>query len=230
MSSDKIIHLDSILFQRRILGTLCALLVPLCVVFGLFGWKTNDPTWYMSISDTYYANSKMWMIGLLFATSVFFFSYKGYDWKDRLCSLIQAISAIGIVAFPCTGPDASANVGLFNIPAYISAVPHYVFAALLFISFGINVMFLFTLGDGEPTEQKKLRNAIYILCGVIIFTFIGIQVLTATVLDKYIPNWLPTTMINEFIMLEAFAFAYIVKSEAIFRFNDDYVPKVKDPK
>lgn len=228
MKSAKTIHLDSILFQRRILGSLCALLAPLSIVFGLFGLKTNDPSWYMSISDTYYANSKMWMIGLLFATSIFFFSYKGYDWKDRLCSLVQAISAIGIVAFPCTGPDPSARVGLFNIPAHISFTPHCIFAGLLFVSFGINVMFLFTLGDGEPTKQKKLRNTIYRICGLIIFAFIIIQALTATILSKYIPSWLPTTMINEFVMLEAFAFAYIVKSEAIFRFNDDYIPKVKN--
>lgn len=226
MKSNKNIHLDSVLFQRRILGSLCALLVPLCILFGLFGLDTNAPSWYLTISDTYYANSKMWMIGIIFATSIFFFSYKGYDWKDRVCSLVQAISAIGIVAFPCTGPDPLANVGLFNIPAHISFFVHRIFASILFIAFAINVTFLFTLGDNDPTKQKKIRNRIYRVCGIIIFVFMGIQALTATVLAKYIPDWLPMTLINEFFMLEAFAFAYIVKSEAIKKFNDEYKPEV----
>lgn len=221
-------ELKSMLHQRFALGILCALLVPSCILFGLLGAHlcTNPEGWYMSISDTYYANSKMCMIGLLFATGVFFFSYKGYDWKDRLCSLIQSIACMGVIAFPCTGPDSTARVGLFGAIATESSKIHLFFAALLFVMFAINVLFLFTLGKGEPTKQKKVRNTIYRVCGIIIVVFIVIQALTATVLAKYIPSWLPMTLINEFFMLEAFAFAYIVKSEAIKKFNDEYKPEV----
>lgn len=221
-------ELKSMLHQRFALGILCALLVPSCILFGLLGVHlgTNPEGWYMSISDTYYANSKMCMIGLLFATGVFFFSYKGYDWRDRLCSLIQSIACMGIIAFPCTGPDSTARVGLFGAIATESSKIHLFFAALLFVMFAINVLFLFTIGKGEPTKEKKVRNTIYRVCGIIIVTFIVIQALTSTVLAKYIPDWLPMTLINEFFMLEAFAFAYIVKSEAIKKFNDEYKPEV----
>lgn len=221
-------ELKSMLHQRFALGILCALLVPSCILFGLLGVHLgiNPEGWYMSISDTYYSNSKMCMIGLLFATGVFFFSYKGYDWRDRLCSLIQSIACMGIIAFPCTGPDSTARVGLFGAIATESHKLHCFFAALLFVMFAINVLFLFTLGKGEPTKQKKVRNTIYRVCGIIIVAFIVIQALTATVLSKYIPSWLPMTLINEFFMLEAFAFAYIVKSEAIKKFNDEYKPEV----
>lgn len=221
-------ELKSMLHQRFALGILCALLVPSCILFGLLGVHLgiNPEGWYMSISDTYYANSKMCMIGLLFATGVFFFSYKGYDWRDRLCSLIQSLACMGIIAFPCTGPDSTSRVGLFGAIATESSKIHCFFAALLFVTFAINVLFLFTLGKGEPTKQKKVRNTIYRVCGIIIVTFIIIQSLTATVLAKYIPAWLPMTLINEFFMLEAFAFAYIVKSEAIKKFNDEYKPEV----
>lgn len=221
-------ELKSMLHQRFALGILCALLVPSCILFGLLGVHLgiNPEGWYISISDTYYANSKMCMIGLLFATGVFFFSYKGYDWRDRLCSLIQSIACMGIIAFPCTGPDSTARVGLFGAIATESSKIHLFFAALLFVMFAINVLFLFTIGKGEPTKEKKVRNTIYRVCGIIIVTFIVIQALTSTVLAKYIPDWLPMTLINEFFMLEAFAFAYIVKSEAIKKFNDEYKPEV----
>ena len=218
----KNVELKSMLYQRLTLGIMCAVLVPACILFGLFGLSTNPSTWYKSISDTYYANSKMFMIGLLFATSVFFFTYKGYDKKDRICSLIQAISSMGIIVFPCVGTDSKALVGLFNLPAGFSHKIHCVFASILFIAFAINLLFLFTLGNGEATEQKKKRNRIYRACGIIIFIFIVIQALVKTVFKAYIPSWIPVSLINEFVMLEAFAFAYIVKSEAIKRFNDNY--------
>lgn len=221
-------ELKSMLHQRFALGILCAALVPACILFGLIGVRlgTNAPNWYMSISDTYYANSKMCMIGLLFATGVFFFTYKGYDWKDRLCSIVQAFCCMGIIAFPCKGPDADARVGLFSAVARESNKIHLFLATLLFVTFAINVLCLFTLGKGEPTTQKKRRNRIYRICGIIIVAFIVIQALCVTVLKGRIPSWLPTTLINEFFMLEAFAFAYIVKSEAIKSFNDGY-EKVK---
>ena len=221
-------ELKSMLHQRFALGILCAALAPACILFGLIGVRlgTNAPNWYMSISDTYYANSKMCMIGLLFATGVFFFTYKGYDWKDRLCSLVQAFCCMGIVAFPCKGPDADARVGLFSAVARESNKIHLFLAALLFVTFAINVLCLFTLGKGEPTAQKKRRNLVYRICGIVIVAFIVIQALCVTVLKGRIPSWLPTTLINEFFMLEAFAFAYIVKSEAIKSFNDGY-EKVK---
>lgn len=221
-------ELKSMLHQRFALGILCAALVPACIIFGLIGARlgTNAPNWYMSISDTYYANSKMFMIGLLFATAVYFLTYKGYDWKDKLCSVVQAMCCIGIVAFPCKGPDADARVGLFSAVARESNKIHMFFASSLFIVFAINILFLFTLGKGEPTSQKKVRNRIYRICGGVIVAFIIIQTLCSTILKGRLPSWLPTTLINEFFMLEAFAFAYIVKSEAIKRFNDGY-EKVK---
>jgi len=217
--SNKNTELTSMIIQRRILGILCALLAPCSLLFGFIGWKYNLPNWYMSISSTYYANSKIFMIGLLSATSIFFFAYKGYDWKDRVCSLIQAISAIGIVIFPCTAPSIPKHIGLFCLPVNISNTIHCVCAAILFLTFDINVLFLFTLGNGEPTDRKKLRNKIYYICGGIIFVFMICQAFHNPI-AKILPDWFPLTWFNEFMMLESFAFAYIVKSEAIGKFND----------
>ena len=219
-------ELKTMLTQRKALGTLCALLAPCCLLFGLIGYKYNLPNWYMSISATYYANSKLFMIGLLFATSIFFFSYKGYDWKDRACSLIEAIAAIGIVIFPCATDGIPDRVGLLCLPVKLSHTIHCVFAGTLFTTFAINILFLFTLSKGTMTKEKKIRNLIYRICGWTIVAFIILQILATTVLSKAIPSWFPMTWFVEFWMLEAFAFAYIVKSEAIPKFNDklDSIP------
>ena len=213
-------ELNSMIIQRRVLGILCGLLAPCSVLFGLIGASHNFPGWYKSISATYYANSKMFMIGLLSATSIFFFAYKGYDWKDRICSLVQAIAAISIVMFPCRAGGAPEYVGLFCLPIATSNLIHCIMTAVLFVAFDINILFLFTLGNGEPTKNKLLRNKIYRVCGIIILVFMIFQAFS-TVTAKLLPSWFPLTWFNEFMMLEPFAFAYIVKSNAIGKFNDE---------
>lgn len=202
---------NQLLYQRRMLGILCALLAPLSILFGLLG--DNLPKWYFSISATYYANSKILMIGLLFATGVFFLSYKGYDWKDRVLAIIQAISAFGIIIFPCSTEGIFGGVGLFGLYISVSHTIHCVFASLLFLAFGINITFLFTLGD-TSNEQKKNRNLVYYICGITIFVFMIVQAITSTF--NILPN-VPTTLINEAIMLIAFSVAWLVKSELVLK-------------
>lgn len=224
--ANKNTELTSMIIQRRVLGTLCGLLAPCSLLFGFIGWKHNLPGWYMSISSTYYANSKIFMIGLLCATSIFFFAYKGYDLRDRVCSLVQAIAAIGIVIFPCATLGIPERVGLFCLSVHISNIIHCIMAATLFLAFDFNILFLFTLGNGEPTERKKLRNKIYYICGGIIFVFMVLQGFRLQV-SKILPVWFPLTWFNEFMMLESFAFAYIVKSSAIGKFNDITISSTK---
>lgn len=199
--------METMRLQRKILGVLCALLAPSCIILGLLG--NNLPYWYCSISATYYANSKICMIGLLFATSVFFFSYKGYDWKDRLMSLLQAVSALGIIVFPCKTEGIPETVGVFNLPFEVSHGIHCVMAGLLFGSFATNITFLFTLGD-ESNKQKAKRNMVYRTCGTVIYVFMLLQAMSTAL---PVPEWFPLTMINEAVMLEAFAVAWLVKAQ-----------------
>src|SRR5574344_67558 len=212
---------ESNIFQRRMLGILCALLAPCCVLFGLFG-KDNLPYWFNSISATYFANDEILMIGLLFSTAVFFFSYAGYDWKDRVASIIQGITALGIIVFPCGEKPIAAvysNIGLFNLPTATSNLIHSISAIILFVTFGLNIMFLFTKTSGVMTNKKKIRNTIYIVCACVIFLFSMFQVLASSVFSKFFIG-IPTTMINEFMMLEAFSFAWLVKGETFKNLND----------
>jgi len=215
------INIDHMNFQRKCLGVLCALLAPSCILFGLLG--DNLPGWYKSISATYYANSKICMIGLLFATSVFFLTYKGYDKWDTIFAFIQGLSCLGVILFPCNTPGIPDKVGLFNLPISMSMKLHCVSAGVLFVCFGLMILFLFTKGDIN-NEMKRKRNKVYYVCGTVIF--IGCLGMT---LQKYIPypSWFPYTWLMEFIMLEAFAVAWIVKSESIKVLNDGYEKETK---
>lgn len=219
-TSMTIIDHKSMCAQRRILSILCLLLAPTCIVFGLFGKTTNVGGWWKSISATFFCNSNILMIGLLVAISVYFFSYKGYDIRDRICSIIEGISSLGIVCFPCNNiVDVPERIGLFNLPNSISMKIHCTFAGILFITFGINLLFLFTLSSANPTKEKKVRNVIYRVCGIIILVFSVFQGVTST-MWKWYPNWYPNTLVNEFVMLLAFGIAYLVKSESIRMLND----------
>lgn len=192
-------------YQRFMLGQICGFLPLLCLMFGVFGEirGTNNPEWYFSISATYFANSNMCMIGSLCLCSFFLFTYKGYDLGDRFYTMVSAISALLIVACPCAATEAE-YIGLFALPAKVSDVVHMVSAATLFGSFALMTLTQFTKGN------NKRKNAIYRTCGYIMLLFMCFIVLSALC---GLPGYM--TMICEAGMLEAFAFAWIVKSGAI---------------
>ena len=210
----------SMIMQRRVLGILCIILAPASVIFGLFGLDVNPNYWYTSVSATYWSSSKELMIGLLFTTSVFFFSYKGYDWKDRVCSIVQAICALGVILFPVRPQIYFERTGLFLLPESVSNTLHLITSGALFFTFAINILCLFTIGSNEPTEKKLLRNKIYRTCGILILVGSVFIILGSFPPFNKIPKWFPYTMIWEFVLLSSFGFAYLVKSEAINKFND----------
>ena len=115
---------------RKVLGWLCILLAPLSVGFGFLAYELNGPHFWYSISATYYASSKLWMIGLLFAASITFLCYRGYDSKDNWLANLSGIFAFGVIAFPCATDKAGLTEGLFNLPIGISNIIHCASAAL----------------------------------------------------------------------------------------------------
>lgn len=187
--------------QRFTLGAICGLLPIYCILFGLFGKDINYPNWWYSISATYYATSSPWMIGSLVLSSFFFFTYQGYDLGDKWFTNLSSICSLGIIIFPCKNEYLN-NVGIFQLPTAISSIFHNMFAVILFSSFGLMILCRFTKG----TDAK--RNLIYTICGIAIFISI-ILLIVSSILK--LPGWL--TIIYEFIILEAFAFAWILKSD-----------------
>ncbi len=191
-------------YQRFMLGVICGFLPIGCVLFGLLGELTgiNHQGWYNSISATYFCNSNMCMIGSLCLCAFFLFTYKGYDLGDRFFTMTSAISALLIVACPCDAVPVG-NLGLFALPAKVSSTIHDVSASVLFVSFALMILTQFTKGG------QKRKNTIYRICG---WTMVVVMVLV--VVGRFFPHPPYMTMIYEFILLEAFAVAWIVKSGA----------------
>lgn len=190
--------------QRFALGVICGLLPIVCLLFGLLGeFKGVNPEgWYNSISATYYANSKPCMIVALGLCSFFLATYKGYDRGDRIHTIIAAVSSLLIVIFPCAISTSPDYIGLFACAAPVSNVIHGIAAAILFGTFASMIMTQFTKGS------HKRRNRIYTYCGSLIFS--AMLVTGVSFLIPSAPGY--TTMVCEFVMLEAFAVAWLIKS------------------
>lgn len=207
--------------QNRNLGLLCMLLVPLTLLFGLIGSKYNVDGWYRSISANFYTNAKPFMIVGIGAMAILFYSYEGYDKIDKIITNIACGAGIGILAFPCDWEGADVTQILFPfIGLGVSHVLHCISAITLFVTFGAMVGWRFTRHKGIMTIRKMRRNVVYYSCAVVIAIFLIMQVITSVAGI----GWF--TIVNEFFMLEAFGFAWLVKGEAIPFFNDKKVEVV----
>jgi hypothetical protein len=173
-------------------------------LFGLFGADEAvlGNAWWHSISATYYSNSQVWMTGSLVLASFFFATYKGYDIEDRVLTLISSVSSLSVVVFPCN-TSVFERCGLFMLPTQVSSILHNISAAVLFMSFAVMILTQFTRG------HHRNKNRVYYICGSIIVLFMISQAITSLLNI----SWM--TIVNEFFMLEAFAVAWIVKSNAM---------------
>lgn len=214
---------DIMKFQNKLLGIMCLLLVPTTLLFGLLGVNYNAPGWWNSISANYYSNAKIFMIGLLFTTSVVFCTYWGYtensegrkDYWDRVLALISGVASLGILVFPCkTIAARPKDILLPFIGLDVSHFFHCIFAIILFVSFAVMIGWRFTKHSGKMTIKKMRRNCVYYACASIIGVFLILQIITS------IAGLTWFTMINEAFILTAFSFAWLVKGEAIPFFND----------
>ena len=209
--------------QQFILGWLCTVLPFVSIGFGLIGaiTKCNPPTWWYSISATFFANSNVILIGLLFTTGIYFWAYEGYDKMDNIVTKLCAVFSFMIIAFPtqlysCT--DKLQLVGLFCLPNKISCVIHCISSISLYGCFIVMIL-RFTKSSGEMTDKKKFRNLLYLtfaiimgLCGVLIFF-------------KSILKWPGyTTIILETIAQLCFGLSWLIKAGK-FKFLNDYINK-----
>lgn len=209
--------------QQFILGWLCTVLPFVSIGFGLIGaiTKCNPPTWWYSISATFFANSNVILIGLLFTTGIYFWAYEGYDKMDNIVTKLCAVFSFMIIAFPTqlySCIDKLQLVGLFCLPNKISCVIHCISSISLYGCFIIMIL-RFTKSSGEVTDKKKFRNLLYLtfaiimgLCGVLIFF-------------KSILKWPGyVTIILETIAQLCFGLSWLIKAGK-FKFLNDYINK-----
>jgi hypothetical protein len=196
--------------HRQLIGYI-GLVLPLLLIFlalardGVARWQSLD-----SISAYYYTGAVATFIGMLVALALFLFSYQGYEnefhWADRTASIIAAIAALGVAFFPTAAPEDVAPLSWWSP---ITGIIHYVSAVTLFAMFAVFALWLFRLtASGEPIPpDKRRRNNIYLLCGIVIVVSV-VWALIAGLNGRSI-FW------PESIALVAFSISWLVKGYAL---------------
>jgi hypothetical protein len=157
--------------HRQLIGYI-GLVLPLVLIImavvrdGVAQWKSLE-----SISAYYYTGAVAAFVGMLVALALFLFTYRGYKnkyhWADRAASIIAAVAAIGVAFFPTAAPEGMDSLSWWSP---VTGVLHHVFAVILFTMFAVFALWLFriTPADEEITPDKRVRNRVYLFCGIII--------------------------------------------------------------
>ncbi len=199
----------SYLDLRKALGII-GILLPFTVAFGKI--LLDSPGILSSISSYYYSIMGDVFVGSLCAIGVFLWSYRGYELRDVIAGHIAAVSAVGLALFP-TAPDTGATSGQMLISGF-----HAGFAAAYFLTLSYFALVLFrkTNPNGEMTQMKKIRNIIYLLCGIIMLTCMLGIVASHYIPDPSIQAVHPTFWLESLAIL-AFGLSWFVKGEAILK-------------
>jgi len=204
--------------QRIVIGICGILLVPLSLIFGILGEYFGNnfiPHWMNNISLTFWATSNVLMISALAISGMFLITYLSLSKKDEWINRIIGIGFFGIIAFPYLDNNLLSNIGLFQVPCMISNILHASFAFISFALMGYNCIFLFTISRDNLTKKKKIRNIIYIICGIGIWLFlIMIGFYTVFKLTNMAVMW------YEWSILTLFGLSWIIKSGLVGALND----------
>lgn len=196
-------HLISYIQVRQAIGFLA---IGLPIVLAIDSKIYNNPL-ENSISAYYYTNLGDVFVGMLCAISMFLFTYKGYEKDDNIITNIAAITALGIALFPTDGRMSCVKLGGGVLSDMAIHYVHVSCAAIFFFTLAIYSIFYFTKTDNESekTAEKKVRNVIYISCGVIILLCMVIMV--------YCVFTHASIFWEEAIALFAFGTSWIIKGE-----------------
>jgi hypothetical protein len=197
--------------HRRIIGVL-GLLLPI-LLYLVAGLRPTAPLprWTLldSVSVYYYTGAVVILVGVLFALSLFLFSYPGYEnmIADRVVGCVGGAAALGVALFPTEAPKDLSPPPWWSPPL---RTVHYVSAVILFVSFILFAVWLFRKskvpkGQKRPPE-KQWRDRICLACGIVM---IGSVLWAASSLITHAPIFIP-----EAIAIIAFAISWLVKGEA----------------
>jgi len=206
----------SYLSLRRLIGIL-GMLLPFICVFG--GLVFSDLPIRSSISSYYHTNMRDFFVGLLVGVSLFLMTYKGYEKIDNIVTGIIGLAGFGIAIFPCLKSIASTEpVGIFQLNPVISNSIHLICAFTFFFLLAINSIFLFTLTKSKNipiTKDKKIRNYIYVSCGIVILLSLAVLLIRSLVSVEVEND--KTLLVFETIMLLAFGISWLVKGKTLFK-------------
>ena len=188
-----------------------------------------------SISDYYYTSNGDIIVVLLSILGVFLFTYKGYNWKENILTVIAAICGIRVAFSPTVTKYERSS---FSVHTTNDAVPtifglewHLVYAAIFFIALAIVSLVFFPKTDADflikpdgRRSAKAKRNIVYKVCG---WTMLGCVFLLAIYfLSESIQKALgafPIIFALETIAIEAFGISWITKGETLWPDGEHYL-------
>jgi hypothetical protein len=156
-------------------------------------------------------------VGILVGISLFLIAYKGYQRIDNIVTSIIGFLGLGVAAFPSRYSIASTEpLGIFQIAPTISNKIHLICAFSFFFLLAFNSIFLFTLTEREnipKTRNRKIRNYIYIGCGIVILISLAILLIRSLVGAGAENSKI--LLFFETIMLVAFGISWLVKGRTL---------------
>lgn len=194
----------SYLGVRRGVGFL-SLTLPVVLVVGkllLDGGGIQD-----SISAYYYTGMRDYFVGSNCAVGVFLLCHR-YQRTDNYLSTAAALFVVGLSLLPTTEPGTSHT----STQSAVGTV-HFLCATLYFLLQAVFAFFLFTRTDPHlpPTRQKRRRNVLYRVCGIVIVVCLGLIGATNLVLSEQVRHQLHSLFWLESIATWAIAAAWLVK-------------------
>ena len=199
---------------RQLIGVL-GLLLPLILIIG--NSIIPEISIQRSISHYYHTNMRDFFVGLLFLIGLFLITYKGYNRLDNFISSLSGVAAMGIAIFPCLFQNPEELMGILQIRNGLTDIIHFICASLFFTLLAFNSIFLFTkCNNGDKTRHKKIRNIVYIICGLVIVISLIILALILLI-GKVDTGQTITVLVFETIMLFAFGVSWLVKGETILK-------------
>jgi len=207
---------------RRIVGALGVALPVVVTVWGLFlsRWSVQD-----SLSDYYSLRTRDAFVGILFVIGWFLFAYRGYEKMDKIAGYLACVFALGVAIFPNSGSTWERIVH-FSSATCLFLVLSF-FSLLLFTKtkdspkgFKPTVLSAFRFGatkSNSMTCEKKKRNIVYIVCGIVMLACISL-------IGLYMLFWQNTAISNikpvfclEWLMIWAFGTSWFIKGETILK-------------
>ena len=199
----------SFMTLRKTVGFLGILLVPV-LVLGSFIFDEEKKI-QISVSAYYHTNMRDALIGIVCGISMFLLSYNGYTRRDSIASKLAGLFALGIAFFPTSGSSDKTDI--------ISKL-HYITSAIFFVILAYMSIFLFTRTSGNMTPEKKKRNRVYRVCGIIMLVSVaGIPIYAIPAIHKAL-SFLKPTIILETFALTSFGISWLTKGEFLLKDNE----------